>query len=410
MLAVLQHLMASSQSVPFGDDDASRGTDKRKQSVPFGADDARRGTDKKKQSVPFGADDASRGTDKWKQSDLEFVAIAPPQGPLAGRLKELGVPLRGLSMFDADGQRRHKESIEDDLRSAIKDLQPDLIHGNSLSMGRFLGRMTDTLPVPTTSHIRDIIGLSKAAVRDLNRNDRLIAVSAATRDYHVVQGVDPDRISVVHNGINADTFARNETVRRELRSELGIPPEAIVILTAGQIGLRKGLDTLVNAAVHLSETHRGLHWLLAGERFSTKTESIEFEQSIDQRFRSAEPRLTYHRLGWRTDMPRLMSAADILVHAARQEPLGRVLLEAAAAGLAIVATNVGGTSEIVTDDESARLIPPDTPDRMSDAIQAFVEASPLRQQFGLAARTRILTSFTIATAAEHLSRHWNPDA
>jgi glycosyltransferase involved in cell wall biosynthesis len=337
---------------------------------------------------------------------FSFVAIAPESGPLAGRLDELGIERHSLSMFADDNQRRPRDAVEVDIRAAVNELRPDLLHGNSLSMGRWLGRMADSLDVQLTTHLRDIMGLSKAAVRDLNRNARLMAVSNATRDFHVRQGIDPERIRVVRNGINADEFARCETARQTIRVELGIPENAVAVLTAGQIGLRKGLDTLAEAAVALSGTHVGIHWLLAGERFSTKDESIEFERSVDRQFRLAGARLTYHRLGWRSDMARVMSAADILVHAARQEPLGRVLLEAAAAGLAIVATDVGGTSEILHHEESALLVAADQPQPMTAAIKRLVENQDARLRFGQAARRRIQSSFRLEDSADRLAAEW----
>lgn len=339
-------------------------------------------------------------------AEFSFAAIAPESGMLAGRLDDLGIERHSLSMFADDGQRRPRDAVEVDIRAAVNKLRPDVLHGNSLSMGRWLGRMSDSLDVPMTAHLRDIMGLSKAAIRDLNRNARLIAVSNATRDFHVQQGIDPERICVVRNGIDAENFARCETARQTIRAELGIPEKAVAVLAAGQIGLRKGLDTLAAAAVELSTTHAGIHWLLAGKRFSTKTESIEFERAVDQQFRSADARLTYHRLGWRSDMSRLMSAADILVHAARQEPLGRVLLEAAAAGLAIVATDVGGTSEILHHEESALLVPADQPQPMTAAIKRLVENLDERSRFGHAARLRIQSDFRLDSSAKCLSAGW----
>lgn len=339
-------------------------------------------------------------------AEYEFVAIAPESGPLADRLHQLGIEHWPLHMFDGDGQRRPREAVEQDIRMAVDALKPDLLHANSLSMGRLLGRMAESLEIPVSAHLRDIIGLSRAAMRDLNRNAKLVAVSDATREFHVARGMDADRVVVVRNGINAADFARCETSRQAIRSELGIPENAVVVLTAGQIGLRKGLDTLAEAAVKLSETQPGIHWLLAGERFSTKAESVEFEQTVDRRFRSASG-LTYHRTGWRSDMARVMSAADILVHAARQEPLGRVLLEAAAAGLAIVATNVGGTSEIVQHETSALLVPPDEPTLMAAAVERVVQHPDLRQQLAQAARQRIESAFRLKDAATQLVNVWS---
>ena len=338
---------------------------------------------------------------------IRIQVAAPPTGDLAAELERRAIEHIPLDLCDARGQRLAQPAAREQIRAAILATRPDLVHANSLSIGRRLGRMADSLPVPSTSHLRDIIKLSGAGVRDLNCNSQLVAVSKATRNFHVAQGLDANRVAVIHNGIDVDRFARSGSVRESVRAELGIPDNAVVMLTAGQIGLRKGLDTLAAAAVAISQSVTGLHWLLAGERFSTKAESVEFERSVDQTFRSAEPQLTYHRLGWRSDLNRVMSAADVLVHTARQEPLGRVILEAAAAGLAIVATDVGGTSEIVRHGESALLVPPDAPVELADSVRRFVESSAERTQFGHAARQRIASQFQVGCCADALTEVWS---
>ena len=248
--------------------------------------------------------------------------------------------------------------------------------------------------------------LSAAAIRSLNNLDRIITVSQATRDFHVKQGLDADRTEVIWNGIDPAPFTRSETARCEIRSELGIKSDEPVVLSVGQIGLRKGFDTLAEAAVLLSQVQPGVHYLLAGQRFSTKEESIQHEQRIHEIFNSAGDGLHFHPLGFRPDVVRLMSAADILVHPARQEPLGRVLLEAAAARLPIIATDVGGTREILCNQVSALLIPPDDPGALADRMQTLLSDRTRSLALGDAARQRIEKSFSVSGAATALADCW----
>ena len=76
----------------------------------------------------------------------------------------------------------------------------------------------------------------------------------------------------------------------------------------------------------------------------------------------------FHRLGYRADVERLLGEIDLVVHCARQEPFGRVLLEAAAAERPIIATTVGGTQEMLVHGESAILVAPDEPEAMAEAM------------------------------------------
>jgi glycosyltransferase involved in cell wall biosynthesis len=146
-----------------------------------------------------------------------------------------------------------------------------------------------------------------------------------------------------------------------------------------------------------------IHWLVVGERTSEKNESREFEArmwSIAQ-----QPLLAgcVHFLGPRTDVARLMNECDLLVHAARQEPLGRVLLEAAASGLTVVATDVGGTREIFPHDTgSAVLVPADNVGELCRAIVRVLQNEARRRMLGDAARRRAQEAFDVRLAAARL--------
>ena len=344
--------------------------------------------------------------DEWKArpTAAEFVAIAPGDGPLFGALTDRGIPV-------APWSRRPgldlQESADSDLQllQIVRDLQPDLLHANSLSMGRVVGRLADKLMIPTSAHLRDIIHLSSSAMRDLNRNRLLVAVSDATRRSHVDRGLDPDRVIVVRNGVDLQEYFPRPRPGR-LRDELQLPEHALLVATIGQIGLRKGQDVLAAAAPLITQQVPEVHFLLIGERSSGKAESIAFERAIAQRFQEAGIADRLHRLGYRHDMPSLMAEIDLVAHPANQEPFGRVLLEAAASGLPVVATNVGGTSEIVQDGVTGRLVPPRDPRALADAGSELLADPRLRGSMGRAARSHALSEFSIANAAANLFRIW----
>jgi glycosyltransferase involved in cell wall biosynthesis len=110
-----------------------------------------------------------------------------------------------------------------------------------------------------------------------------------------------------------------------------------------------------------------------------------------------------HFLGSRNDVPRLLNECTLVVHAARQEPLGRVLLEAAASGVAVVATEVGGTREIFrTELDGAILVPPDDEHEMADAMLSLLQNEARRQSLSLAGRRRAEEAFDIRDAAQRL--------
>jgi glycosyltransferase involved in cell wall biosynthesis len=337
---------------------------------------------------------------------FEFFAIGPSVGRLAEALAERGICLIGWSPTHESGLRRATHEIEASFLSAIQSIKPDLVHANSLAMSRLLGRLSGSLEIPTTGHLRDIIKLSAAAIADLNRNRSLVAVSDATRVFHVGQGIEPNRISVVRNGIDLDRF-RPRAPTGWLHSELGLERTAILITCIGQIGLRKGQDVLAAAAPEIVKQVPEAHFLLIGERTSQKAESIQFEQTIHQRFAELGLADRLHMLGYRDDVADVLGEVDLLVHPANQEPFGRVLLEASAAGVPIVATNVGGTSEIVIDRTTGHLVPPRDPRALAQAVIAVLTNKMESKRFRENGRSRAESEFEITHAAKRLKSVWD---
>ncbi len=114
-----------------------------------------------------------------------------------------------------------------------------------------------------------------------------------------------------------------------------------------------------------------------------------------------------HWLGVRDDIDRLLRELTIYVHAARQEPLGRVLLESAAAGLPVVATDVGGTREIFCGlPPSALLVPVDAVDSLAESVRRLLDSPALQRDLGRAARGRAETTFDVQQAARRLEGHY----
>lgn len=348
------------------------------------------------------------------------TAAAPPAGPLASRLASDGVEIEPLSAVSADGARLSLRERRCQLSKIIKRRAPDLMHANSLSMSRLAGPVARNCRVPSIGHLRDILKLSAAAIADLNCNQRLLAVSRATRDWHVSAGLDSAKTFVLNNGVNLDQF-QPRPPSGYLHDELGLPRGAPLIGTIGQIGMRKGLDDLFAAAEMIAdwrlpigdcgelarEAASASHFLVIGERSSDKAEALRFEQDLIARSQQAPLTGRMHLLGRRDDMPRVFSELTMLVHAARQEPLGRVLLEAAAAALPMVATNVGGTPEIFPAESNAsKLVPAGDSPALARAIAEILGDPSLRRQLGQAARRRAEQCFDARDAAAGLIRHY----
>jgi glycosyltransferase involved in cell wall biosynthesis len=325
------------------------------------------------------------------------TVASPPQGPLADALERIAIPVVSWVRRENQGQAARRQQ----LRTLIRDQAPDIVHANSLSMSRLAGPIVRQLRLPSVGHLRDILRLSGQAARDVNQHPRLLAVSQAVKRWYVAEGIDSQRIRVLHNGVDLQQF-RPRPQTGWLRRELQLPVNSACVLSVGQIGMRKGLDTLVATASGVLEQRRDVYFLHVGLRYSEKQEAIEFEGQV----RRAAGQLGGHFrwLGLREDIPQILNEVSLLVHAARQEPLGRVLLEAAAAGLPVVATDVGGTSEIFPPaSHAACLVPADQPIKLAAAILQVLADDSLRKQMAAAGREIAEQHFDASQAAASLA-------
>ncbi|MBX7166348.1 MAG: glycosyltransferase family 4 protein [Pirellulales bacterium] len=336
----------------------------------------------------------------------EILAAAPAQGPLASLLAAEGVRVYPLTGVGVEAPRRTPESIGAEIASILDTARPDLVHANSLAMGRHAAAPVQRTGRPSLVHLRDIVGLSRAAVAALNTHRRLLAVSSATREFHLAQGIEAARCHVLYNGVDERQF-RPGPATGYLHQELDLPRSAKLVGNIGQLGLRKGQDVLLDAFAELAAGDPSAHLVIVGERHSRKAESIQFEQDLHDRAAAAGLDARVHFLGLREDVAQILPELTVLASTARQEPLGRVLLEGAACGCAIVATDVGGTREIFPpESNSAWLIEPDDPRRLARALAELFASPSRRQEQGTAARRRIEECFTIALSAEALGRHY----
>jgi glycosyltransferase involved in cell wall biosynthesis len=337
-----------------------------------------------------------------RAAGFDVHVAAPPGGALADAVCIAGVPLVEWTTHDAAGVRRTGDEIRRDLARLIAREQPDLVHANSLSMARLAGPVLGPAGVPSVGHLRDIVGLSRQAIDDVNCVTRLVAVSEATRAFHAAQGIDGAKCVVVHNGVDLEEF-RPRAASGYLHQELALPPQVRLVATIGQVGMRKGTDVALAAAEKWAVAVPDVHWLVVGERTSKKEEAHELERELYAR--AKEPPLSgrVHFLGTRNDVSRLLSECTLLVHAARQEPLGRVLLEAAACGLPVVATDVGGTREIFpSESDGAVLVSVDDVNSLAQAVRELLQDDARREQIGSGERRRAEAAFDIRTAAARL--------
>jgi glycosyltransferase involved in cell wall biosynthesis len=340
----------------------------------------------------------------WLQSSgIEFSAAAPARGDLSERLKKLNVPIFPIGESE-DGPKLNRQQKIKLVHAAIEKTQPDLVHANSLSMSRIVGSARDSLPCRSVGHIRDIINLSAAAIGDVAKNDRVIAVSEATKSHFTVLGIPNSKIDVVYNGVDGELF-RSRPTTKQIHRELSVPENTQFILLVGQLGMRKGTDDSLQAVSLVANEFPTVHVLVVGERHSQKDEAVEFERRLHVIANQPELVGRVHFLGRRSDIDVLMNESEILLHLAQQEPLGRVLLEAAASGCCVLASNVGGTSEIFPPScFPETLVPKSAPHQAAKVLRVLLNDPAKTRETAARMSERIQTQFLSRQSANEIAR------
>jgi starch synthase (maltosyl-transferring) len=214
---------------------------------------------------------------------------------------------------------------------------------------------------------------------------------------HAVAGLDERRLLVIPNGIDVQAFDRASAVPR---LELGIPDDSHLALAVGRLDVQKGVADLLVAAERVVAECPRWHLALAGDGPSRAwlLEQIASRPALLGRV---------HWLGQRRDVPGLLKAADVLVLASRWEGMPNVVLEAMAAGRAVVATAVEGSEDLVVPGQTGWLVPARSPGALGTALLAAAAVPELCEQYGAAARTRVENQFSLDQMVTAYERLWH---
>jgi glycosyltransferase involved in cell wall biosynthesis len=232
----------------------------------------------------------------------------------------------------------------------------------------------------------------------------VIAVSQAVANHLDSSGVDPARLVVAPDGIDCRRLSPRRVLPGVLRRELGVDDSTPLVLCVGQLGPRKGQDVFLAAAEVVARRDLQPQFVVVGTRLTEKPEVVDFEAALHRRASNGSLADRTHFLGWRTDVPELLRDADVVVNAARQEPLGVVILEAMSLARPLVATAVGGTGEQIEHGRSGLLVAPDEPLALAEAVLRLLADASLRQALGRAARQTIEQRFDVEQAAARVER------
>jgi glycosyltransferase involved in cell wall biosynthesis len=348
----------------------------------------------------------------------DYAAAAPAAGielsvaylnDLNGSPAAAGLKARGVEPQLVHGGRLLELPALSRLRRHLAQMRPDIVH-TQLELSDVLGTLAARslgLPCVSTIHLlaRQPTGqLADSGVRALAKarlaasvrrhvSARVLAVSSAARDAYLQTGWDvPSHVVVAHNGIAREPRTGD---RERVRGELGIGHEELVVTILTVLRPGKGHDVVVEAVRRLLSRFPNLRLLVLGDG-----------PARDRIHHLARPLGEAALLiGHYQDAMAVLSATDVLVHPTVMDAFPTALLEAAAAGVPVIATAVGGIPEIVEDGRTGFLIPsPASAAALADSLTPLLADERLRRGIGQRAHARFCEHFTARLWVQRLRR------
>jgi glycosyltransferase involved in cell wall biosynthesis len=286
-------------------------------------------------------------------------------------------------------------STINEMRGIINQVEPNIVHTHMPYADLFGGvaaKLAGQVPVISTRHHdcltswTDWLRFASYYAVAGNFLDALIAVSeqVASQAKSYERWSESD-IHVVHHGCRDEQLSR-DTSRQEICSSLGIPESCAIILSVGRLLKWKGHEYAVRALEHL-RNEKEIHWLIAGNGPQRNfLHSLASELGVTD---------SLHLLGHRDDVPRLMSAADILVHPSTSEAFGIVVIEAMMQGTPVVGSRAGAMPEVIDHGETGYLVEPADGEAISCAVHRYLQDPRKQMKMQNAARKEYLQDYTL---------------
>lgn len=287
---------------------------------------------------------------KTRGWDVRVISMRDA-GPLAKPLREAGIPVEALNCTGG-GDFRAVGRMKAALLKHPPSVLLTFLHQANI-VGRLAARRASVKTVVCGVRVADrrwAVRIPEAFTR--NQVSHYVAVSQSVIGVHSkLCGIAPQQSSVIYNGVDLAGF---DAAAPASRTDLRCSPDDRIILCVGRLSHQKAPLDVVKAFERLRQldpqghAHRKLVFVGDGI-LKPAIERLVHKKKLDGHV---------HLLGWRSDVASLMKAANVLVLASKWEGLPNVILEAQAAGLPVIATDVDGCQEVVEDGKTGRLFPP----------------------------------------------------
>jgi glycosyltransferase involved in cell wall biosynthesis len=323
----------------------------------------------------------------------EIFVATDTTGRFAFELDRMGIELSFVNMSRQLSLKPIRQ-----IKKIIQSNEIDLVHSQGARadfFARIAGKIADaphilcTIAMPVEGF--EVGPLRKTVYRFMDRLseryvEKFIAVSESLRNVLIEgRGIAPHRVVKIYNGIELDKY-HPDFKETSFRSDWGIPPEATIVGAIGRMVWQKGFKFLIKAISDIVEVAPDTRFLLVGDG-PLRPDLENLARKLD----------VYDRViftGFRSDIPDLLSTMDVLVVPSLLEGFPMITLEAMAMAKPIVAAQIQGIIEQISDGEEGVLVPSKNSNALAAAVLRFIQNRELASRLGAAARRKVESTFS----------------
>lgn len=338
--------------------------------------------------------------------------ICPRPGPLPEKLARAGAetyftPYRGASTWFVPALWQRFPVVRH-IETRLRQLEPQVVHSDYHSLPYVLP-VCRKFKLPLIFTLYGWWFQPKFWQRRFFQDgpNAILAISHAVKKGFVGSParIDPDRVDVVHLGVDPTRFRPRPHEKDAIRKELGLPLQAPLVTMIARFQNVKGHDVFLNACRLIAQDHPKTRFVIAGENVFDVSADEDFKRLVLAHANSdpaLRERVSF--AGWVSQPEELLGASDVLVSSSHFESFGMVQIEAMACGVPVVSTEVGGPAETIVDGVTGYLVPPRRPDLIAGRVRELLDSDRLRDRMGLAGRQRVVEKFSLDKYVESFSR------
>jgi glycosyltransferase involved in cell wall biosynthesis len=312
--------------------------------------------------------------------------------PIAGELVKRGI---AVDLIQVDNLHSINQILR--LFRYIRRFHPDIIH-TQLETSDILGSIISRVSgIPSVCTLHTLSAPSKKRTSRLRKKlhnlclrlfcDKIIAVSDVTRQHFIKLGISSNKLITLYNGIDLTRFNNTGILPNVRKILLDLNEDDIVLITVAVLREPKGIQYMIRAFSSLLDKFSNAHYVIVGDG--------EYRKPLEELARTLGVADRVRFLGYKENIPELLSTSNLFVFPTLNDALPTVLLEAMATGLPIVASEIGGVPEILVHEKNGLLVPPANVSCLIDACDRLLSDRKLASRLSEAGREVIIQRFNI---------------